>query len=144
MEQNIPLILCKLERIFPPTFFDSMEHLLIHLAYEVRLSGPVQYRWMYPFERQWNDNCIFFKIHFFNAHEDDLVFFKICRFMSNSKRAVKNKAQVEGSICASYAYREMTYFCSHYFNNFMLSPHNVRNQIAIEAESHPPMLSVFD
>ena len=84
------------------------------------------------------------KFIFFNAHEDDLVFFKICRFMSNSKRAVKNKAQVEGSICASYAYREMTYFCSHYFNNFMLSPHNVRNQIAIEAESHPPMLSVFD
>jgi len=50
MEQNIP-ILCKLERIFPPGFFDSMEHLPIHLAYEARLGGPVQYRWMYPFER---------------------------------------------------------------------------------------------
>ncbi|KAL2318436.1 hypothetical protein Fmac_032312 [Flemingia macrophylla] len=51
MELNIPIILCKLERIFPPTFFDLMEHLPIHLAYEARLGGPVQYRWMYPFER---------------------------------------------------------------------------------------------
>jgi len=42
MEQNIPLILCKLERIFPPGFFYSMEHLPIHLAYEARLGGPVQ------------------------------------------------------------------------------------------------------
>jgi len=51
MEQNIPLIMCKLERIFPLGFFDSMEHLPIHLAYEARLGEPVQYKWMYPFER---------------------------------------------------------------------------------------------
>ena len=51
MQQNIPLILCKLEQIFPPGFFDSMEHLPIHLPYEVLVGGPVQYRWMYPFER---------------------------------------------------------------------------------------------
>jgi len=52
MEENIPSILCKLERIFPPTtFFDSIEHLVIHLPVEAILGGPVQYRWMYPFER---------------------------------------------------------------------------------------------
>jgi len=51
LEENIPIILCKLERIFPPSFFDSMEHLPIHLPHEARLGGPVQYRWMYPFER---------------------------------------------------------------------------------------------
>ncbi|WJX29277.1 hypothetical protein P8452_17935 [Trifolium repens] len=28
-----------------------MEHLPIHLPYEARVGGPVQYRWMYPFER---------------------------------------------------------------------------------------------
>ena len=75
---------------------------------------------------------------------DDLFFIKICRFMGDSKRAMKNKARVEGSICTSYIHRETTYFCSHYFNNFMLLSRNVRNQIAIEAERHPPMLSVFD
>lgn len=43
--------LCKLEMIFPPSFFDVMEHLPIHLAYEAKLGGPVHFRWMYPFER---------------------------------------------------------------------------------------------
>ncbi|XP_055961025.1 uncharacterized protein LOC130015269 [Mercurialis annua] len=47
MEKDIAKILCKLERIFPPSFFDSMEHLPIHLPYEAKLAGPVQYRWIY-------------------------------------------------------------------------------------------------
>ena len=51
MEAYIPVIICKLETIFPSTFFDSMEYVSIHLAYEARIAGPVQYRWMYPFER---------------------------------------------------------------------------------------------
>jgi hypothetical protein len=51
LDENIPIIICKLERIFPPGFFNSMEHLPIHLPYEAKLGGPVQYRWMYPFER---------------------------------------------------------------------------------------------
>ncbi|RDX66632.1 hypothetical protein CR513_54582, partial [Mucuna pruriens] len=36
MEGNIPMLLCKLEQILPPTFFDSMEHLPIYLPYEAR------------------------------------------------------------------------------------------------------------
>ena len=63
MEQNIPIILCKLEQIFPPSFFDSMEHLPIHLPYEARVGGPVQYRWMYPFERL-GHLFLFFSIEF--------------------------------------------------------------------------------
>lgn len=51
LELFIAEILCNLEMIFPPSFFDSMEHLPIHLAYEAKVGGPVQYRWMYPFER---------------------------------------------------------------------------------------------
>ena len=47
LEENIKVTLCKLERIFPPSFFNSMEHLPIHLAYETRVGGPVQYCWMY-------------------------------------------------------------------------------------------------
>lgn len=51
LEKNIPEIICKLERIFPPSFFNVMEHLPVHLPYETKVGGPVQYRWMYPFER---------------------------------------------------------------------------------------------
>jgi len=82
MDCNIPIILCKLEQVFPPGFFDSMEHLTVHLAYEAWLGGPVQYRWMYPFER----------------------------FMGYSKRTVNNKSRVEGSIVAAYLAREAVNF----------------------------------
>ncbi|XXG55675.1 hypothetical protein AAC387_Pa03g3286 [Persea americana] len=41
LEKNIIEITCKLEKIFPPSFFDSMEHLQIHLPYEARVGGPV-------------------------------------------------------------------------------------------------------
>jgi hypothetical protein len=51
LETNIVETLCKLEMIFPPSFFDSMEHLLIHLLFDAKVGGSVQYRWMYPFER---------------------------------------------------------------------------------------------
>ncbi|PNX62077.1 hypothetical protein L195_g052788, partial [Trifolium pratense] len=119
MENDIPMILCKLERIFPPAFFDSMEHLVVHLAYEARLGGPVQYRWMYPFER----------------------------FMGYAKRAVKNKARVEGSISATYLHRETIHFCSHYFKDTLL-PTSSRNEAVTSGgerrNDHSFTLSVFN
>jgi len=51
LESRIVLTLCQLETIFPPSFFTIMMHLVIHLAYEAKVAGPVQYRWMYPIER---------------------------------------------------------------------------------------------
>lgn len=51
MEQQVHVLLCKLEKIFPPGFFNPMEHLIIHLPYEARVGGPVQFRWMYQVER---------------------------------------------------------------------------------------------
>ncbi|KAK4411777.1 hypothetical protein Sango_0250700 [Sesamum angolense] len=48
MEKQMALTMCKLERIFPPAFLDVMVHLMIHLASEAKLTGPVQYRWMFP------------------------------------------------------------------------------------------------
>jgi hypothetical protein len=51
LQMNIVETLYKLEIILPPLFFDSMEYLPIHLLFEAKAGGPVQYRWMYPFER---------------------------------------------------------------------------------------------
>ena len=39
MEQNISIILCKLECVFPPGWFNLMEHLPIHLVYEAKVGG---------------------------------------------------------------------------------------------------------
>ncbi|CAM8999975.1 unnamed protein product [Rhodiola kirilowii] len=85
-QTNIPETLCKLETIFPPSFFDSMEHLPIHVADEVFLGGPVHYRWMYPFER----------------------------FIFRLKNMVGNKSQVSASIVMAYLHLEITFLTSDY------------------------------
>ena len=41
MEKMAPVLLCKLEKIFPPAFFNPMQHLLLHLPYEARMGEPV-------------------------------------------------------------------------------------------------------
>ncbi|CAA7060114.1 unnamed protein product [Microthlaspi erraticum] len=66
-----------------------MEHLAIHLPHEAKLGGPVQYRWMYPFER----------------------------FMYHLKKKAKNKAKVEGSIVEQYVNEEISDFSSYYFES---------------------------
>ncbi|KAH7864273.1 hypothetical protein Vadar_027678 [Vaccinium darrowii] len=87
LKSDIVLILCKLEKIFPPAFFDVMIHLSIHLVEEAMLGGPVQYRWMYQFER----------------------------YMKVLKGYVCNKARPEGSIAEGYIDTKCMTFCSMYF-----------------------------
>ncbi|KAM6560222.1 hypothetical protein CsatA_029461 [Cannabis sativa] len=86
-QQDLILILCKMESIFPPAFFDIMIHLVLHLPEEAILGGPVFMRWMYPFER----------------------------YMKKLKNYVGNKARPEGSIAESYVIDEALTFCSMYF-----------------------------
>ncbi|GJR92025.1 uncharacterized protein Tco_0216036 [Tanacetum coccineum] len=100
LEEKIIVILCKLERMFPPSFFDIMTHLLIHLPYEAKISGPPEYRWMFPFER---------KMHVLKGY-------------------VTNKARPEGCIAQRYIENECVTFCSMYLNDvdtvFNKSEHN--------------------
>ncbi|XP_021297997.1 uncharacterized protein LOC110426972 [Herrania umbratica] len=64
-----------------------MEHLPIHLPYKAKVGAPIQYRWMYPFER----------------------------FLQHLKKKAKNRAFIEGSICEAYMIKEISSFCSWYF-----------------------------
>jgi hypothetical protein len=48
---NIIKIICNLKMIFPSSFLDSMEHLLIYLVYKAKVRGPMQYKEVYPFKR---------------------------------------------------------------------------------------------
>jgi hypothetical protein len=38
LERMTPVLLCKLEKIFPPGFFNPMQHLILHLPYEARMA----------------------------------------------------------------------------------------------------------
>jgi hypothetical protein len=40
LERLASVLLCKLEKIFPPGFFNPMQHLILRLPYEARLGGP--------------------------------------------------------------------------------------------------------
>jgi hypothetical protein len=74
MRKEIPIILVKLEKIFPPSYFDVMVHLGVHLPDEALLRGTVQYGWMYPIERR----------------------------LYTLKRYVRNRARPEGTIAEAY------------------------------------------
>jgi hypothetical protein len=87
LEKEIPVLICKLEKIFPLGWFNSMQHLLIHIPYEAKIGGPMQYRSIYHIE----------------------IALKYLRAM------VSNKARVEGSITKSFLLKEITYFSSVYF-----------------------------
>ncbi|XP_057448678.1 uncharacterized protein LOC130740182 [Lotus japonicus] len=88
LESQIAITLCQLETIFPPSFFTIMVHLVVHLAHEAKVGGPVQYRWMYPIER----------------------------FLLTLKSFVRNKAYPEGSIAESFLANECLTFCSQYLS----------------------------
>ncbi|GKC56283.1 transposase, Ptta/En/Spm, partial [Tanacetum coccineum] len=53
----VVVTLCKLEKVFPPGFFDLMEHLVIHLVNEVINGGPEQYKYMYLYESSTSVLC---------------------------------------------------------------------------------------
>jgi len=47
LENEAAIILCQLEMYFPPTFFNIMVHLIVHLVREIKCCGPIYLRWMY-------------------------------------------------------------------------------------------------
>jgi hypothetical protein len=42
--------MCQLGMCFPPSFFDMMEHYMIHLANQIFVLGPLYMHYMYPYE----------------------------------------------------------------------------------------------
>jgi hypothetical protein len=41
LEKEMSVILCKMEKKFPPGFFNPMQYLFIHLPYEAKVGSPV-------------------------------------------------------------------------------------------------------
>jgi hypothetical protein len=46
-EKEIIVLVCKMEKVFPPGFMNWMQHLLMHIPCKALVGGPVQFRWMY-------------------------------------------------------------------------------------------------
>ena len=67
-------VLVRFELVFPPSFFNIMTHVLVHLVDEIVIQGPVFLHNMFPFER----------------------------FMGVLKKYVRNRARPEGSISTGH------------------------------------------
>nr|XP_018623568.1 uncharacterized protein LOC104088067 isoform X1 [Nicotiana tomentosiformis]XP_033509832.1 uncharacterized protein LOC104088067 isoform X1 [Nicotiana tomentosiformis]XP_033509833.1 uncharacterized protein LOC104088067 isoform X1 [Nicotiana tomentosiformis] len=89
LQDRVAITLYHLERIFPPSFFDIMEHLVIHLAEEAKIGGPPQYRSMRAFER----------------------------YLLTLKNYVRSRSHPEGSIAEEYWIEECMTFCSRYLHD---------------------------
>jgi hypothetical protein len=82
LQVDLILTMCNLETIFPPSFFDLMPHLLVHIVHEMKYQGLVFLHQMYPFER----------------------------FMTVLKKYVHNRSHLEGCMIQGWATEEVIEF----------------------------------
>jgi hypothetical protein len=81
--------MCQLEMCFPPSFFDTMGHYMIHLADQIFILGPMYMHHMYSLE----------------CH---MVVMKGC---------VHNRAHPKGSMTEGYTTEEVIECCVYYIKN---------------------------
>jgi hypothetical protein len=83
LQIDVVQCLVSFELVFPPSFFNIMTHVLVHLVEEITILGPVFLHNMFPFER----------------------------FMGVLKKYVHNRARPEGSISKGFGTEEVIEFC---------------------------------
>lgn len=84
--EDVAESMSSLEKEMPPSFFDSMKHLMVHLVHELYILGPVQILWMYPYEQ----------------------------YYKGLKGFVNNLAKPKGSIAIAYEVEEALGFVTEY------------------------------
>jgi hypothetical protein len=89
---------------WPPSFFDLMTHLIIHLVDELEICGPIATRWCYPIES----------------------------YLYILKKYVRNKAKPKACMASGYMYDKTLGFCIKYFALYPHTRHHIWN--AIEEE----------
>ncbi|XP_066162172.1 uncharacterized protein [Oryza sativa Japonica Group] len=80
---------CQLEMCFPPSFFDMMEHLIVHIVPQMVALGPLYLHQMWSYER----------------------------YMAVLKGYVRNRAHPEGSMVKGYSTEEVVECCIDYLKD---------------------------
>ena len=115
MRVQVPELLCNLEMIFPPGFFTPMAYLIVHLANEALLGGPVQFRWQFCVERE----------------------FKYIRKITG------NKAKIEACIAEATCLREMAEAATTYWPDDVPTLHNPVSRYNVDEPKNDPKLALF-
>ena len=92
LQNDVVQCLVSFEMVFPPSFFNIMTHLLVHIVKEINILGPVFLHNMFPFER----------------------------YMAVLKKYVRNRSRPEGCITKGYEIEEAIEFCVDFIDE--LSP----------------------
>ena len=115
LEEQTPELICELEAIFPPGMFNPMQHLLVHLATEARLGGPVQTRWMFATERE----------------------------QKNLQKKSTNKCRIEASIAEATLNEEVSNFTTKFYSDNLTIVHNSVPRLNMANPEDLPELSIF-
>jgi hypothetical protein len=51
IRKEIRVTMCQFEMCFPPSFFDTMEHYMLYLAYQIFALGPMYMHHIYSYKR---------------------------------------------------------------------------------------------
>ena len=108
-------MICELESIFPPGMFNPMQHLLVHLATEPRLGGPVHTRWMFVTEREQKD----------------------------LQHKGSNKNRIEASIAEATLNEEVSNFTTKFYSDNLTTVHNPVPRLNTANPEDLPELSIF-
>ena len=92
LQNDVVQCLVSFEMVFPPSFFNIMTHLLVHIVKEINILGPVFLHNMFPFER----------------------------YMAVLKKYVRNRSRPERCIAKGYGTEEVIEFCVDFIDD--LSP----------------------
>jgi hypothetical protein len=92
LQNDVVQCLVTFEMVFPPSFFNIMTHLLVHIVKEIGILGPVFLHNMFPFER----------------------------YMAVLKKYVRNHSCPEDCIAKGYGTEEVIEFCVDFIDD--LSP----------------------
>jgi hypothetical protein len=90
LKKEVAMTLVSLQQELPPSFFDIMMHLLVHLVEELEICKLDHTRWMYPIEH----------------------------YLKTLKGYVCNKGRPERSMAKGYAFEETLGFCIEYLQDF--------------------------
>jgi len=108
-------LLCKLEMLLPPGFFNPMQHMILHLAYEALQGGPVSTRWQFGPERQ----------------------------MKVQRRNCGNKCKIEASMAEACLNEEVSNFTTRYYDANIPTKHNPILRYNAANPEDVPKLSIF-
>jgi len=115
LHEQAPELLCKLETILPPGFFNPMQHMILHLAHEALMGGPVSTRWQFAPERK----------------------------MKDLRQNTGNKCKIEASMAEACLNEEVSSFTTKFYDANIPTKHNPVVRYNAPNPADVPKLSIF-